>query len=71
MLLALAALAAAQDYRLPLADDDAQFGYPTAYKDHGGVDWGCGDIRYDGTLTDYGAAGFEAHPARGGGKHAE
>lgn len=30
-----------------------------------------GDISYDGTLTDYGAAGFEAHTARGGGKHAE
>ncbi|MBI4951109.1 MAG: peptidoglycan DD-metalloendopeptidase family protein [Myxococcales bacterium] len=40
--------ARAQQYRFPGDDADYGFFYPTAYVDHGGVDWNCGDIRYDG-----------------------
>lgn len=64
MLIGFVAAAFAQDYRVPLADEDVQYGYPTAYKDHGGVDWSCGDIRYDGHQgTDIGVgswAGMDA-----------
>lgn len=59
MLIHFVALAWGQDYRVPLADDDVQYGYPTAYKDHGGVDWACGDVRYDGHQgTDIGVGGW-------------
>ncbi len=59
MLIGFVAPALAQDYRVPLADDDVQYGYPTAYKDHGGVDWACGDVRYDGHQgTDIGIGGW-------------
>lgn len=43
----LATGAAAQSYRFPVSDADYAHFYPTAYKDHAGVDWACGDIRYD------------------------
>jgi hypothetical protein len=33
--------------------------YPTAYFDHAGQDWNCGDLRYGGhTGSDFGAGGF-------------
>jgi hypothetical protein len=44
----IVSLALAQDYAFPTTADDYAAFYPTAYKDHDGVDWNCGDIRYSG-----------------------
>lgn len=38
----------AQDLRFPIGDAHIGYAYPTAYKDHGGVDWNCGSLRYGG-----------------------
>ncbi len=61
MLLVLLALvpATAQQYRFPATDAQLGEWYPTAYRDHGGVDWSCGDIRYSGHRgSDFGGGGF-------------
>lgn len=51
--------AAAQDYRMPASTAQWDLFYPTAYKDHSGVDWNCDDLRYSGhNGTDFGAGGF-------------
>lgn len=56
----LVGLALAQDYRFPVADEDITHMYPTAYKDHSGVDWACGSIRYSGhNGSDFGGGGFD------------
>ncbi len=46
--LLLTTLAFAGELRAPFGDADYGYFYPTAYKDHGGVDWNCGSIRYSG-----------------------
>ena len=52
--------ALAQDYRFPVADDDASAMYPTAYKDQGGVDWACGSIYYSGHKgSDFGGGSWD------------
>ncbi len=57
--LASSATAGAQNYRMPATVEQWDLFYPTAYKDHAGVDWGCGDIRYDGHQgSDFGGGGF-------------
>jgi len=60
VLLALSARAAmAQDYRFPSSIEQWDLFYPTAYLDHDGVDWNCGDRRYgDHQGSDFGAGGF-------------
>lgn len=65
MLIALLLLAAqAQDYRLPVSDADLPYLYPTAYKDHGGVDWACGDLFYAGHQgSDFGVGSWEGMDA--------
>jgi hypothetical protein len=40
--------ALAVDLSAPFGDADYGSYYPTAYYDHGGVDWACGSIRYSG-----------------------
>lgn len=51
--------ALAQDYRFPASDEDYGEFYPTAYKDHSGYDWACGDVTYSGHRgSDFGAGGF-------------
>lgn len=53
-------LALAQDYRFPASDEDYAEFYPTAYKDHDGYDWACGDYTYSGHRgSDYGFGSFE------------
>ncbi len=48
-----------QDYAFPTSADDYAHYYPTAYKDHAGVDWNCGSIRYAGHQgSDFGAGSF-------------
>lgn len=50
----------AQQYRFPAKEEQLQLFYPTAYKDHAGVDWNCGDVRYDNHQgSDFGVGGFE------------
>ena len=59
LLLALVGAAAASDYAFPSSPDDIGHYYPTAYKDHAGVDWNCGTIRYSGHQgSDFGAGSF-------------
>lgn len=56
----LVGLALAQDYRFPVADEHISAMYPTAYKDHSGVDWACGSIRYSGhNGSDFGGGSFD------------
>jgi murein DD-endopeptidase MepM/ murein hydrolase activator NlpD len=51
--------AQAQDHAFPTSGTDYAEFYPTAYKDHGGVDWNCGDIRYSGhNGSDYGVGSW-------------
>jgi len=51
--------AAAQDYAFPSSPEDYDEYYPTAYRDHAGVDWNCGTIRYSGHQgSDFGAGSF-------------
>lgn len=58
-LLSLPATATAQSYRFPSKVEQWHYFYPTAYKDHSGVDWNCGDIRYAGHRgSDFGGGGF-------------
>ncbi len=58
-LVALLALAHAQDYGFPTSIDHRQHFYPTAYKDHAGTDWDCGTITYGGHRgSDFGAGSF-------------
>jgi hypothetical protein len=53
------AVAWAQEHAFPSSPDDHDFYYPTAYKDHSGVDWDCGNIRYSGHQgSDFGAGSF-------------
>jgi MYXO-CTERM domain-containing protein len=59
MLGAWQSAAQAQDYRMPASTAQWDLFYPTAYKDHSGVDWNCGDLRYGGhNGSDFGAGGF-------------
>lgn len=59
VLLAGRGTAVAQDYRMPATVEQWDLFYPTAYVDHAGVDWNCGDRRYDGHQgSDFGAGGF-------------
>lgn len=52
-------LALAQQFRFPTTVEDAEHWYPTAYVDHEGVDWACGDIRYGGhTGSDFGGGSW-------------
>ncbi len=64
MIWLLATAAMAGDLRAPFGDADYGYFYPTAYKDHSGVDWACGSIRYSGHGgSDYGGgswAGMDA-----------
>ncbi|MCB9779269.1 MAG: peptidoglycan DD-metalloendopeptidase family protein [Alphaproteobacteria bacterium] len=47
-------------FRFPASDADHHHFYPTAYVDHGGVDWACGGIRYSGHGgSDFGVGGFD------------
>lgn len=56
----LIGLALGQDYAFPTSPDHRVHWYPTAYKDHAGVDWNCGSIRYGGhNGSDFGAGSFE------------
>ncbi len=48
MILLLLAAAQAQEYRFPTSTEDATHFYPTAYYDHGNVDWACGTTTYGG-----------------------
>jgi hypothetical protein len=49
----------AQEYRFPTTIEHWDHFYPTAYKDHDGVDWNCGSIRYAGHRgSDFGGGGF-------------
>ena len=48
MLLLLLPLAAAQQFSFPTSSEDYAHFYPTAYFDHGGVDWACGGMTYGG-----------------------
>lgn len=49
----------AQEYRFAADPSQVQHWYPTAYMDHGGVDWACGSIRYNGHRgSDFGGGGF-------------
>lgn len=64
LILLLAPPALAQDYRFPIADGDVQYAYPTAYKDHNGVDWACGSNFYAGHQgSDFGIGGFDGMDA--------
>jgi len=55
----LVGLASGQDYAFPTSPDDRPHWYPTAYKDHGGVDWDCGTITYGGhNGSDFGGGSF-------------
>ena len=59
LLLALSTGVSAQQYRFPTTMEHWDHFYPTAYKDHEGVDWNCGTIRYDGHRgSDFGGGGF-------------
>lgn len=59
MVVALIGMAFAQDYAFPSSPEDHGHYYPTAYKDHAGVDWNCGTIRYGGHQgSDFGAGSF-------------
>ena len=58
-MLLLISAALGQDYRFPISQSDASEMYPTAYKDHSGVDWACGSIRYSGhNGSDFGGGDF-------------
>lgn len=57
--LGLSADARAQQYRLPTTVEHWDHFYATAYKDHDGVDWNCGSIRYTNHRgSDFGGGGF-------------
>ncbi len=59
MIALLLGAALAQDYRFPASDEDYANFYPTAYKDHDGYDWACGDHTYSGHRgSDYGFGSF-------------
>ncbi len=59
LLVALPTAATAQNYRAPFSNAHYGYFYPTAYKDHGGVDWACGNIRYSGhTGSDFGGGSW-------------
>ncbi|MFO0555880.1 MAG: M23 family metallopeptidase [Polyangiaceae bacterium] len=63
-LVAWSGAARSQNYRFPSADEHYGYFYPTAYKDHAGVDWNCGDIRYDGHQgSDFGGGSWEGMAA--------
>ncbi len=64
MMLLHVAAALAQDYRFPSSGADYEYFYPTAYKDHDGVDWACGDIRYSGHQgSDFGGGSWSGMEA--------
>ncbi len=59
MILLLLATAHAQEYRFPTSTEDATHFYPTAYFDHGNVDWACGTTTYGGHRgSDFGVGSF-------------
>lgn len=59
ILLTLLGAALAQDYRFPASDADYGAFYPTAYLDHSGYDWACGDYTYSGHRgNDFGFGSF-------------
>ncbi len=48
----------------PFSDAHYGYYYPTAYYDHGGVDWACGSIRYSGHRgNDFGAGSWSGMSA--------
>ena len=58
--LLLVGIGSGQDYRFPTSAEDYEHFYPTAYKDHDGVDWACGDVRYSGHQgSDFGGGSFD------------
>ncbi len=62
--LLLASSAWAQTFAFPSELDEHVHFYPTAYLDHGGQDWGCGDITYTGHRgSDFGVGGFDGMDA--------
>jgi hypothetical protein len=64
LLLALMLQARAQDYRFPAADEHYGYFYVTAYFDHSGVDWACGDYQYSGHRgNDYGVGSWSGMDA--------
>ena len=51
-------------FRFPTVDEHREFFYPTAYVDHGGRDWNCGRITYDGHGgSDFGFGSWEGMDA--------
>ncbi len=64
MTLLLVGLALAQDYAFPTTAAHHEFFVPTAYKDHGGLDWNCGTKRYNNhTGNDFGAGSWDGMDA--------
>lgn len=62
--LLLATLALGQDFSFPTSTEDYEHFYPTAYYDHSGVDWACGQWQYSGHRgSDFGGGGFAGQDA--------
>ena len=64
LLLLLLGTAGAIPLSAPFSDAHRGYFYPTAYYDHGGVDWACGSIRYSGHRgSDFGAGSWSGMAA--------
>jgi uncharacterized protein (TIGR03382 family) len=64
LVLALVGVAGAIPLSAPFSDAHYGYYYPTAYYDHGGVDWACGSIRYSGHRgNDFGAGSWSGMAA--------
>jgi MYXO-CTERM domain-containing protein len=64
LLLLLVGAAGAIPLSAPFSDAHRGYFYPTAYYDHGGVDWACGSIRYSGHRgSDFGAGSWSGMAA--------
>lgn len=64
MIALLLTAALAQDYSFPTTAADGVHFYPTAYFDHGGSDWNCGNDTYSGHRgSDFGVGGFSGMDA--------
>ena len=64
LLLALVGPVRAEVFSAPFGDEDYGYFYPTAYYDHGGVDWACGSIRYSGHQgSDFGCGSWSGMDA--------
>ena len=52
------------DLRFPTIEEQRELFYPTAYVDHGGRDWNCGGITYDGHQgSDFGIGSWDGMEA--------